>query len=167
MIGDTVGQLKEQRWIFQTLPGLLGHTKAMKALSGEKGYNSVVDEVVEQMSKSGATKTTKDLLKNLKTDGFTQANLAELELIAANFAKQNKDKAIKYVDDLIKQANNIGSPISKAYMTALTVQDTYGEARAAGASHIEAVALTLGYAAGEAAILNSEIGSWILPEIQE
>jgi hypothetical protein len=87
-------------------------------------------------------------------------------LVAQNFAKQNKDKAIKYVDDLIKQANNIGSPISKAYMTALTVQDTYGEAREAGASHVEAALLTLGYAAGEAAILNSELGEWILPELK-
>jgi hypothetical protein len=43
-------------------------------------------------------------------------------------------------------------------MTALTVQDTYGEARAAGASHTEAALLTIGYAAGEAAILNTELG---------
>ena len=166
MIGDTVGQLKEQRWIFQSLPKALGHGKAAKALSGEKGYNEVVDDVAAQMSKKGSENTTKNLLKTLQKEGYTDTNLAELEVIAKNFAKQNRDKAINYVDDLIKQANNIGSPISKAYMTALTVQDTYGEARAAGASHLEAALLTVGYAAGEAKILNTELGQWILPELQ-
>lgn len=166
MIGDTVGQLKEQRWIFQSLPKFLGHSQAAKALSGEKGYNAVVDDVVKNMSKEGAENTTKNLLTTLQKEGYTRTNLAELELIAQNFVRQNREKAIKYVDDLIKQANNIGSPISKAYMTALTVQDTYGEAREAGASHIEAALLTLGYAAGEAAILNSELGEWILPELK-
>lgn len=166
MIGDTVGQLKEQRWIFQSIPKIYGHSQAVKAMSGEKGYNAVVDDVAAQLSKKGSENTTKNLLKTLQQEGGTAANLQELEVIAANFAKQNRDKAISYVDDLIKQANNIGSPISKAYMTALTVQDTYGEARAAGASHTEAALLTIGYAAGEAAILNTELGQWILPELQ-
>ena len=51
-------------------------------------------------------------------------------------------------------------------MTGLTVQDTYGEAKAAGASDMEAALLTIGYAAGEAAILNTGLGEWILPELQ-
>jgi hypothetical protein len=51
-------------------------------------------------------------------------------------------------------------------MTGITVQDTYGEAKAAGASDMEAALLTLGYAAGEAAILNTGLGEWIMPELQ-
>jgi hypothetical protein len=31
---------------------------------------------------------------------------------------------------------------------------------------MEALALTLGYAAGEAAILNTGLGEWIMPELQ-
>ncbi|WP_415989828.1 hypothetical protein [Intestinibacter bartlettii] len=33
----------------------------------------------------------------------------------------NETKAAKYVDDLVKKANSIGSPLSKAYMTGITV----------------------------------------------
>jgi hypothetical protein len=61
---------------------------------------------------------------------------------------------------------NLGSIMSKAYMTGITVQDTYGEAKANGASDMEALALTLGYAAGEAWILNTGLGEWIIPEAQ-
>jgi hypothetical protein len=60
---------------------------------------------------------------------------------------------------------HLGSVLSKTYMTGITVQDTYGEAKANGASDWEAIALTLGYAAGEAAILNTGIGEWIMPEL--
>ena len=48
----------------------------------------------------------------------------------------------------------------------ITVGDTYGEAKAAGASDLDATLLTLGYAAGEYAILNTGIGEWILPELR-
>lgn len=51
-------------------------------------------------------------------------------------------------------------------MTAITVGDTYGEAKEAGASDLDATLLTLGYAAGEYAILNTGIGEWILPELR-
>jgi hypothetical protein len=61
--------------------------------------------------------------------------------------------------------NQLGSIMSKAYMTGITVQDTYGEAKANGASDIEAFWLTLGYAAGEAWILNKGLGEWIMPEL--
>jgi hypothetical protein len=61
--------------------------------------------------------------------------------------------------------NKLGSVMSKAYMTGITVQDTYGEAKANGASDMEALALTLGYAAGEAWILNTGLGEWIMPEL--
>lgn len=77
----------------------------------------------------------------------------------------NETKAAKYVDDLVRKANNIGSPLSKAYMIGITVQDTYGNAKAAGASDLEAALLTLGYAGGEAWILNTGLGEWILPEL--
>jgi hypothetical protein len=51
-------------------------------------------------------------------------------------------------------------------MTGITVADTYGEAKQAGASDFDATMLTLGYAAGEYALLNTGIGEWILPELR-
>ena len=77
----------------------------------------------------------------------------------------NANKAALYVDDIVRQATKIGSPISKAYMVGITVQDTYGDAKAAGASDLEAALLTMGYAAGESWILNTGLGEWILPEL--
>jgi hypothetical protein len=61
--------------------------------------------------------------------------------------------------------DKLGSILSKAYMTGIVVQDTYGEAKANGATDLEAFFLTLGYAAGELAILNSPIGEWMMPEL--
>jgi len=51
-------------------------------------------------------------------------------------------------------------------MTAVTVGDTYGEAKQAGASDLDATLLTLGYAAGEYALLSTGLGEWILPELR-
>ena len=49
-------------------------------------------------------------------------------------------------------------------MTGITVGDTYGEAKAAGASDIDATLLTLGYAIGEYQLLKTGLGRWNLPE---
>lgn len=67
----------------------------------------------------------------------------------------------------MKDYNKIGEVLSKTYMTAITVEDTYGEAKLAGASDLEATMLTLGYAAGEYWILNTGIGEHILPELKD
>jgi hypothetical protein len=69
------------------------------------------------------------------------------------------------LEKYMQSYNQLGSIMSKAYMTGITVQDTYGEAKANGASDMEALALTLGYAAGEAWILNTGLGEWIMPEL--
>jgi len=77
----------------------------------------------------------------------------------------NKILAANRVDDLIKSATGLGSPLSKLYMTGITVQDSYEEAKAAGASDIEAAFLTLGYAGAEYALLSTGLGEWIMPEL--
>ena len=135
MIGDTVGQLAEQRWIFKAAPVLFEGKDAWKVMSKE-GY-----------------------------DALKKSKFAELQQYMTELNAINETKAAKYVDDLVRKANNIGSPLSKAYMTGITVQDTYGDAKAAGASDLEAALLTLGYAGGEAWILNTGLGEWILPEL--
>ena len=67
----------------------------------------------------------------------------------------------------MKTYNKIGSILGRGYMTGIVVQDTYGEAINAGASDIEATMLTIGYAAAEYALLSSDIGKWIMPELRE
>lgn len=162
LIGDTVGQLAEQRWIFKYAPSILGHTQATKAMSSEEGYKKVLKEVQEELASSGTN--TKNLLNTLREQGYKGVDLFELSQINKALAATNAKNAALKVDDLIEKANIAGAPISRAYMTALVIQDTYGEAKAAGASDLEAALLTLGYAGAEYRLLKSNIGSWIIPE---
>ena len=71
------------------------------------------------------------------------------------------------LNNAITDYQKIGKLISMAYMTGVTVQDAYGEALQEGATPIEAALLTLGYATGEYALINSDLGRWILPELSQ
>jgi len=66
----------------------------------------------------------------------------------------------------MKNYYKVGEELSKAYMTMLTVNDIYGEAKAAGAADFDAAVVTAGYAAMEYALLSTDIGKWILPELR-
>jgi hypothetical protein len=68
--------------------------------------------------------------------------------------------------DKLEGAQKLGSKLSMAYMTGITTAGAYGEAKEAGASDIEAGLFTLGYTAAEFALLNSDLGKWILPELK-
>lgn len=160
MIGDTIGQLKEQRWIFKTIPAVLGHKQAYQAMSGK--YEKVVSDVEKTLAKDKMQQTTKNLLQSVTNP----KHIAELEGISQSFAQINRQNAINYVDDLMKAANEASAPIARAYMVGLVVQDTYGEAKAAGASDLEAALLTMGYAAMENKLLKTELGNWIMPELK-
>lgn len=152
LIGDVAGQLKEQRFIFEKIPyafkGANMMTKegqAAKLAFFEKQQREATERVVESLRKSGDA----DWL-------VAKANLTAVESI----------KAQAQLDSFIKGYNKLGEILSKGYMTAVTVGDTYGEAKAAGASDLDATLLTIGYAAGEYAILNTGLGEWILPELR-
>lgn len=159
MIGDTIGQLAEQRWIFKAAPVLFEGKDAWKVMSKE-GYDALKKSKFAELQKASNLTTDK-----LLQDAVSKKNVPLLQQYMTELNAINETKAAKYVDDLVKKANNIGSPLSKAYMTGITVQDTYGDAKAAGASDLEAALLTLGYAGGEAWILNTGLGEWILPEL--
>lgn len=159
MIGDTIGQLAEQRWIFKAAPVLFEEKNAWKVMSKE-GYDSLKKSKLAELQKTSNLTTDK-----LLQDAVSEKNVPLLQQYMTELNAINETKAAKYVDDLVRKANNIGSPLSKAYMTGITVQDTYGDAKAAGASDLEAALLTLGYAGGEAWILNTGLGEWILPEL--
>lgn len=159
MIGDTIGQLAEQRWIFKAAPVLFEGKDAWKVMSKE-GYDALKKSKLAELQKTSNLTTDK-----LLQDAVSEKNVPLLQQYMTELNAINETKAAKYVDDLVRKANNIGSPLSKAYMTGITVQDTYGDAKAAGASDLEAALLTLGYAGGEAWILNTGLGEWILPEL--
>lgn len=152
MGADTMLQLAEQRWIFKYVPSLF---------KGKAGYNK------EAQAKFLETQATKDnIAENIK--GIAQRGafkdkakaIAESEAVSAMYTQQALSK-------YMESYNNIGKYVSQAYMTALTAQDTYREAIEEGASGLEAALLTLGYAAGEYAIINSDLGRWILPELKQ
>ena len=159
MIGDTIGQLAEQRWIFKAAPVLFEGKDAWKVMSKE-GYDALKKSKLAELQKASNLTTDK-----LLQDAVSEKNVPLLQQYMTELNAINETKAAKYVDDLVRKANSIGSPLSKAYMTGITVQDTYGDAKAAGASDLEAALLTLGYAGGEAWILNTGLGEWILPEL--
>ena len=159
MIGDTIGQLAEQRWIFKAVPVLFEGKDAWKVMSKE-GYDALKKSKLAELQKTSSLTTDK-----LLQDAVSEKNVLLLQQYMTELNAINETKAAKYVDDLVRKANNIGSPLSKAYMIGITVQDTYGNAKAAGASDLEAALLTLGYAGGEAWILNTGLGEWILPEL--
>lgn len=159
MIGDTIGQLAEQRWIFKAAPALFKDKDAYKAMSNE-GYEALKVKKLAELN-AASNKTMGEVLK----EGVSTKNGLYYQQFLQAQQGANANKAALYVDDIVRQATKIGSPISKAYMVGITVQDTYGDAKAAGASDLEAALLTMGYAAGEAWILNTGLGEWILPEL--
>lgn len=159
MIGDTIGQLAEQRWIFKAGPALFKGKDAYKAMSNE-GYEALKAKKLAELN-TASNKTMGEILK----EGVSTKNGLYYQQFLQAQQSANANKAALYVDDIVRQATKIGSPISKAYMVGITVQDTYGDAKAAGASDLEAALLTMGYAAGEAWILNTGLGEWILPEL--
>lgn len=154
LIGDVAGQLKEQRFIFEKVPYIFKGANMMT----KEGQAAKLAQLTEKQMK-----LTQSSMEELRKTGASAAELvrteAELKTIAAL-------KAQAELDSFIKGYNKLGEVLSKGYMTAITVGDTYGEAKAAGASDLDATLLTLGYAAGEYAILNTGLGEWILPELR-
>jgi acetylglutamate kinase len=67
MIGDTVGQLAEQRFLFTHVPALLKGTKGIKASRNTKTYEQLVKEGAEKIEKQ--TKSSLDeALKAIKAN---------------------------------------------------------------------------------------------------
>ncbi len=156
LIGDSVGQIAEQRFLFTHAPALFKGTKGIDAKNTKK-----YKEILDKESKKIRDITKKDLDKAIASSK-SQIDIAEYSNQWVNNATLKAQSAL---EEYLKSYNNLGSIMSKAYMTGITVQDTYGEAKANGASDLEAFFLTLGYAAGELAILNSPIGEWMMPEL--
>lgn len=154
LIGDVMGQLKEQRFIFEKLPYAIKGTNVMT----ESGRAAKLEELIGKRN----TLTNQQLEKLAKDpDLVSSLGRAQTELDAVQTLKAQAD-----LDSFIKGYQKLGEVFSKGYMTAITVGDTYEEAKLAGASDLDATLLTLGYAAGEYALLSTGLGEWILPELR-
>lgn len=154
LIGDVAGQLKEQRFIFEKIPYALSGTN----IYSKESTASKLLELQKKQQKLFETKV-KDLSKLGRTREGLQLSVDELRTMSTL-------KAQAELDSFMKGYQKLGEVMSKGYMTAITVSDTYGEAKQAGASDLDATLLTLGYAAGEYALLNTGLGEWILPELR-
>lgn len=155
LAGDVAGQLAEQRFIFEGIP---------KLFTGQNIFTKSGQEALRAKLVAENEKRLQTTFKNLvNKDG-------EIVTARAIKARENYLNAQSLADDglldVINKYKNIGANVSKGYMTAITVADTYGEAKAAGASDIEATLLTLGYAAAEYALLSTGLGEWIMPELR-
>ena len=154
LIGDVAGQLKEQRFVFEKVPYIFKKADMMS----KEGQAAKLAQLEQKYNQIANTK-----IQDLVTKGIKGK---DLETVTKELKTVSALKAQADLNSFIKGYNTLGEILSKGYMTMITVGDTYGEAKAAGASDLEATLLTLGYAAGEYAILNTGIGEWILPELR-
>jgi hypothetical protein len=119
--------------------------------------NKIVQERSLKTGKMIADDMAKAYAKGLGED--FGAMEAEAHIMNSLYAQQQ-------LDAYLKGAQKIGEKLSLAYMTGITVADSYGEALEEGATPTEAALLTLGYALGEYKICASDLGKWILPEMR-
>lgn len=154
LAGDVITQLKEQRWIFQYGPVFFNpNWNATKALTAKKGID------LEQLTKN----FQKSLQGNKFSELVTNVNSrVKNPIIDAKTILQGEAK--RQAESYFSKSQKISEVLSKLYMTGITTQDGYSEAKAAGADDVTAALYALFYSAGEYAIINSNIGEWVLPE---
>ena len=162
LIGDTTAQLREQRAIFKFAPGIIKGD--FKPLS-EKAMKEVKEKIVKESMENVTSKSFNDIAR-IAAKQNPKDWKKQIPLLMGETRGVFSAKADKIVRDYLNSYYKLGEPIAKAYMTAITVQDTFGEAIQAGATDTEATLLTLGYAAAEAALLSTDLGKWIMPELR-
>lgn len=153
MAGDAFKFIYTQRWVFKNSPALF---------KGRLGIKNE-EEQAEQLSRWTKEFTEKGL-KRINNLSF--ASDAERAQAIANNTIAAQSKAQTMLENYINNYNKLGAEISRAYMATTIGADMYGEAKAQGLSDNEAAVVTLGYMAGEWAILKSDIGNWIFPELK-
>lgn len=153
MAGDAFKYIYTQRWLFKNSPALFKGSLGLKK----------EEEQAEQLSKWTKELTDKGLAR-IKT--LTYADDAEKAKAIVDNSIAAQVKAQTMLENYVNNYNKLGAEISRAYMATTIGADMYGEAKSQGLSDNEAVAVTLGYMAGEWAILKSDIGSFVFPELK-
>lgn len=151
MGSDVFLQLAEQRWLFTHLPSLLrGNTLGFDKKAQEAWQKKTMSDYMKSYNARKAT------YSDVKTALFENHALTARAVGETN----------RVLESILKENYKLGEKLSKAYMVGITSADTYGEAKAAGASDLEASLFTIGFAAGEYGILSTKLGDWILPELR-
>ncbi len=164
LIGDTTAQLREQRAIFKFAPAILGKGKyGMDTKAFGANANSLKEIEMNALREESTSNLNIGKMMRAVGGDNPKAALDRAASTQNNIISNLADKAVK---DYLEDYNKLGEKIARAYMVGITVGDTYGEAKEAGASDFEATMLTLGYAAAENKLLNSELGKWIFPELK-
>ena len=164
LIGDTTAQLREQRAIFKFVPAILGKGKyGMETKAFGANLNTLKEETMTSLRKEANPNLNIGKMMRAVGGENPKESFERAMSTKENIISQIADKAVK---DYFKDYNSVGEKVARAYMVGITVGDTYGEAKDAGASDFEATMLTLGYAAAENKLLNTELGKWIFPELK-
>lgn len=164
MAADTITQLRQQRKLFEWLPAITKGTMGMDP----KKQAAYQKKVLDDLNKEANIPLLEDGRINTNMLGITETGEKNLALMKAqsNRILANQAEAALRLEDYMKDYYKQGKLLSRAYMTLLTTNDMYEEAKDAGASDTDAMLLTLGYSAGEWALLSTDIGQWILPELR-
>lgn len=163
LIGDTTAQLREQRAIFKFAPAIL---KGKYGAMGKEGLDTLKENKTKQLlSEAYSNKKWEDVVQDMYKAGKPKEYIEKMLTSGTDYNMMSRIAA-KQVEDYFNEYNKIGEKIARAYMVGITVGDTYGEAKKAGATDAEAAFLTAGYAAMENALLSTELGRWIFPELR-
>ena len=163
LIGDTTAQLREQRAIFKFAPAIL---KGKYGAMGKEGLDTLKENKTKQLlSEAYSNKKWEDVVQDMYKAGKPKEYIEKMLTSRTDYNMMSRIAA-KQVEDYFNEYNKIGEKIARAYMVGITVGDTYGEAKKAGATDSEAAFLTAGYAAMENALLSTELGRWIFPELK-
>lgn len=150
MIADVTNQLVQQRWLFTKAP------KAFKkyGITGTKDKPSELQLAAEQKAQKW---TEQAIEKGLAGETKLTAD----EAMAASLAKSQI-----WQENYIKDYQEIGKHISRLYMTGTSSFQAFEDAKAEGASDVEAAALFWGYFTGMYGIMATDIGEHVLPELR-
>lgn len=161
LIGEVAAQLKEQRWIFEQTPLLLGKEARLgREYMLSKEPMKVIDKTSDLIFKERFNKEFAEGVSKLKT-----SSLEDFKKYISATEMAQKDIVKKFLEEQVKKNTQFSANLSKAYMTFLTTQDAYGEAIHMGIPRYEALGYAAGYTLAEYVLLNTEIGERILPEL--
>lgn len=164
-VGDLTAQLREQRAIFQFVPGAMtqGRYKYINWKDGtinteaaKEGFKAI------ELAKNKSSMT--DLLQNaMKAKGN---NAAKYQEMIAALQANTESAAQRALDQYVTNYNKIGELLSKTYMAGLISSTLYEEAIQEGVSNTDAALLTLGRFGAEMALLHTPVGDAIFPELR-
>lgn len=154
MVGDVAKQLYEQRWIFTNAPRLF----KSYGISAKGGKPSELDQQIAKLAEEYTNTAVKDLPKVLKSLEAT----GSLEVIQ----KEALARATIWGQNYMKSYETWGKHLSRLYMTGTASYNAFSDAKQEGATDEQAAAVFWGYMAGMYALMSTDIGEHVLPELR-